>query len=101
MNARLGIEGMHCAGCERLIEETASEIKGVNSIKVSYSSETAEVDFDPAKTSVAAIVATMTDLGYEANEINIKDVEKSAAGTAGSGRKREGIFGKLFVVGRR
>ena len=86
MIEKLKINDMHCTSCEKVIEAEVMKMPGVKSIKVSYSKETAEMEFDTSKTSRNAIIKTINELGYEARQSN--DENKS--------NKGKGIFGGLF-----
>ena len=60
------IKGMHCNSCAVLIQ---NELEGkVNSVKVSYADEKAEIDFDENKISEKEIKEIIKKLGYEASE---------------------------------
>lgn len=103
---KFSIKDMHCTSCEKLIANDVSEIDGVNSIKVSYGTETAEVEFDPSKTSINAIIKKIDDLGYSAKKINGngKSAEHGITRNAGKHdpekQKPVGVFGRLFGAGR-
>jgi copper ion binding protein len=87
MKETLTVKNMHCTSCEKLIESTVSEIKGVKSIKASYAKETVDVEFDPSKTSLDAITKAINKLGYEAKVKNA-ETEKKRTGFLGLfGRK--------------
>ncbi len=70
------IRGMHCNSCASNIE---GELEGkVNSAKVSYSREEAEIDFNPEKISEQEIKEAIKKLGYEAYEGQKKKGNKAA-----------------------
>ena len=52
-------KGMYCASCERIIEETAIDLKGVKSIKMDYATETGQITFDPKKITLKRIFAAI------------------------------------------
>lgn len=65
------VTGMTCAGCETAVKLAAKQIGGVKDAKVSYAKGTAEVTFDPAKTSpdaIAKMIAQKT--GYKTELLN-------------------------------
>ncbi|WP_051335758.1 sulfite exporter TauE/SafE family protein [Methylocapsa acidiphila] len=67
MNAHgvsLRARGMHCSGCEHIIEEAARELAGVRKIKADYPTETVSVSFDPSSTTVQEICAVIARKGY-------------------------------------
>ncbi len=66
---------MHCNSCAANIE---GELENrVNSIKVSYSKEQAEIDFNPEKISEEEIKGTVKRLGYELIEGEKNEKKKS------------------------
>jgi P-type Cu+ transporter len=59
----LGIEGMTCASCARLIEKKLNKLDGV-SATVNYATEKAKVTYDPA-ISVEDLLAAIRATGYQ------------------------------------
>ncbi len=57
-------KGMHCSGCEHIIEDAVRKLPGVQRIKADYPTETVAVVFDPALTNVEDICAAVTRKGY-------------------------------------
>ena len=47
--------GMHCHGCEHIIERAARSLPGVRRISADYPTETVSVDFDSGLTSLDEI----------------------------------------------
>jgi uncharacterized protein len=70
MKKTFQIKGMHCNSCAMNIENELKE--KVNSIKVSYSKEKAEIDFDENKISEKEIKESIKKLGYDIEEIQNK-----------------------------
>ncbi len=69
------VRGMHCNSCASNVE---GELENkVNSIKVSYSREEAEIDFDESKISEHEIKEAIKKLGYELVEKENKKKSKS------------------------
>lgn len=62
---QLSIEGMSCDHCVRAVRSALSDIPGVEVKRVEVGA--AEVAFDPARTSRAAIVDAVNDEGYTAH----------------------------------
>uniref|UniRef100_A0A2K6A368 P-type Cu(+) transporter n=1 Tax=Mandrillus leucophaeus TaxID=9568 RepID=A0A2K6A368_MANLE len=52
---QLRIDGMHCKSCVLNIEENIGQLLGVQSIKVSLENKTAQVQYDPSRTSPVAL----------------------------------------------
>ena len=63
--AELKISGMHCATCAVSVEEALAGVKDVSSAQVNFGTETAQVEFDPKKTSLAELEKAVRDAGYE------------------------------------
>lgn len=76
------VKGMHCASCAGIIEKTFKKTEGVQSVEVNYGTETAKVDFDPAKTNPHHLSGTIEKLGYslEVPEDNSMAMEASKMG---------------------
>lgn len=60
------VEGMHCASCGMLIDETLEDLDGVTSSTTSLRTSLARVDLDPARCSPADVVAAIGEAGYTA-----------------------------------
>jgi copper chaperone CopZ len=60
----IGIAGMHCASCAKLISESLLELKGVEEASVSFPDEKAEIVFDPEKVTLEKIEGELGELGY-------------------------------------
>jgi len=63
--AELKITGMHCATCAVTVEEALAGVKDVDSAQVNFGTETAHVEFDPKKTSLAELEKAVRDAGYD------------------------------------
>ena len=55
------IEGMTCAGCEAGVKLAATAISGVQDAKASFKNGTADITFDPTKTTPDAIAKAITE----------------------------------------
>ena len=60
----LHARGMHCSGCEHIIEGSVRQLPGVQRVKADYPTETVKVVFDPALTNIEEICASVTRKGY-------------------------------------
>ncbi|WP_243438623.1 heavy metal translocating P-type ATPase [Fundidesulfovibrio soli] len=60
----LPVTGMHCAACSGRIERVLSQMPGVESAVVNLASETLDVQWDPARTSLEAIADRLAGLGF-------------------------------------
>ncbi len=62
--ADLPVTGMTCAACSSRVQNTLSELKGVEKASVNLAVGQATVYYNPAETSVDEFVKTIKDLGY-------------------------------------
>ncbi len=62
-------KGMHCTSCERLIEKSAENIEGLQSIKADYATEDVEVTFDENRTNMGDIFKAIEEKGYDCSLI--------------------------------
>lgn len=60
------VEGMTCAACASGLKATLGREKGVLAAEVDYEKTTANISFDPAKTSIEKLIAAIGKLGYVA-----------------------------------
>lgn len=63
--AELMISGMHCATCAITIEESLSKLKDVSKAQVNFGTDTAHIEFDPAKVTLAELEKAVREAGYE------------------------------------
>lgn len=63
--AELKITGMHCATCAISVEEALAAVRDVDAAQVNFGTETARVEYDPQKVSLAALEAAVKDAGYD------------------------------------
>jgi len=70
------VVGMHCASCAINIETRLKKLDGVQTCEVSYASDKAKIDYDPAQVTIETMNAEIKKLGYElrpdyqANHVN-------------------------------
>ncbi|MDZ4202833.1 MAG: heavy metal translocating P-type ATPase [Gallionella sp.] len=74
-HAELQITGMRCASCSGRLEKNLNEMPGAEAV-VNIATEKASVTFDPAVTSVEAIIATVRKAGFDAHEARDFAAEK-------------------------
>jgi copper chaperone CopZ len=55
------VEGMTCAGCEAGVKLAAKAINGVHDAQASFKSGTADITYDPTKTTPDAIAEVITE----------------------------------------
>lgn len=66
-NVRLTITGMHCGGCVKSVTRVLEELEGVEQVNVSLEGY-AYIQFDEQKVSVAQLIETIEDAGFDATE---------------------------------
>jgi len=84
---RFPIEGMTCTSCASRITRVVRKLDGVESFKVDLGSDSGDVAFDPARTSLVAIAAAVHRAGYEAQ------IERAEAFTPAKPRSLRGRLG--------
>ena len=60
----LSIKGMHCGGCAAKVSTALKSLPGTKVEEVAVGS--ARVSFDPQKTSAAALIVAVDNLGFKA-----------------------------------
>lgn len=65
----LHVEGMTCGGCAISTRIVLERLPGVEKATVSYEKSRAVVTFDPARVSVAQMIAAVKTLGYTATVV--------------------------------
>lgn len=64
----LDIVGMNCSGCANSINSYLSKLEGVKKVEVSFSSETAKVDFEENLIAIPKIISSIKSLGFDVVE---------------------------------
>ncbi len=57
----LKVTGMTCGGCEAAVQHAARNVDGVKAVKANSDKGIAEVTYDPAKTTPAAIAKVISE----------------------------------------
>lgn len=65
----LHVEGMTCGGCTLATRKVLERLDGVTSADVSYEKKQAVVIYDPAKVTVAQMIAAVATLKYTATAV--------------------------------
>jgi heavy metal translocating P-type ATPase len=94
----VGVDGMHSATCETFLETRAETLDGVVGVEASYITETVRVDYDPERTSRAAIAETLSTAGYAAVPREEDSVVPGGVRDAGS-RGLETVLGYRYAIG--
>jgi uncharacterized protein len=56
--------GMHCPGCEHIIEDSVRRLSGVRSVKADYPTETVKLVFDPELVRLEDVYSAIARKGY-------------------------------------
>ncbi|WP_291314379.1 heavy metal translocating P-type ATPase [Corynebacterium sp. UBA2622] len=86
----LGVTGMTCTSCSARVQRKLNRVDGVEAA-VNYSTETATVDYDPARTTPDDLIRVIRGAGYDAFPLSPAqpgDAADSAVGTDAA-RERE------------
>lgn len=71
----LKVSGMHCGACAKTVEQAAKKIEGVTAAKASQPKGTAEITYDPTKTTpdaIARIISQKTPFKAEVSKADKK-----------------------------
>jgi len=60
----LAVPDMNCAVCPITVKKVLLKVEGVKAVQVDLDSRKATVNFDNAKTNVAALIHATTEAGY-------------------------------------
>lgn len=61
----IGVQGMTCASCVGRVERALGKLEGVHEATVNLATERASVSFDPARTSLPALLDSVEKSGYQ------------------------------------
>ena len=67
----LPIEGMTCASCAATVQEALAGASGVSSAGVNFATNKAAVDYDNAQTTVAELIKTVREAGYNCGKASV------------------------------
>ena len=78
---------MTCTSCSSRVQRKLNKVDGVEA-SVNFSTETASVDYDPARTDRESLIQVVRDAGYDAFAMSAagageSDADESAAGASG------------------
>lgn len=69
ISVELAIDGMHCASCGLLIDETVEELEGVEECSTDLRRRRSRIAFDPNQVTAEEITAAIGEVGYEARPL--------------------------------
>lgn len=64
-NVNLSVEGMHCEGCSKRLENMLNELEGVESANVSLEEKTADVNYNEEEITIEEIKEAIIDAGFD------------------------------------
>ncbi|MCK9201927.1 MAG: heavy metal translocating P-type ATPase [Gallionella sp.] len=96
-HAELQITGMRCASCSGRLEKNLNEMPGAEAV-VNIATEKASVTFDPAVTSVDAIIATVRKAGFDAHAARDFAAEKQARAAMLRGERNLFLISALLTA---
>ena len=64
------VPGIHCAGCISRIEKTLNALPAVSAARVNLSTRRVAVDWRPGAMNEEAVIAALSELGYQARPFN-------------------------------
>lgn len=96
----LQIDGLHCAACAWLVDNSLRRLDGMIDIQVNASSGRAEARFDPARVALSRILATIHTLGFEPRPISFTAAAPQDGAERRAALKRLGVagFGMMQVM---
>jgi len=71
----VSIGGMSCTGCEETIQNNVGKLKGIRSVKASYTAGNAIIEFFPDKVDTLKIKEAITGSGYAVKKFIIPNRE--------------------------
>ena len=91
--AALLLEGVRCAACTWLIEQSLRRMPGVLGAEVHYADHRATVRWDPARLQLSSILRAVTRIGYRASPFDPQRIAPLARA-----ERRDALW-RLFVAG--
>lgn len=89
----LHIEGMHCAACAWLLENSLSQLDGLTDIHVNPASARAQVRFEPGRVALSRVLERIHALGYVPKPLSICAADRDG------GSERRLALKRLAVAG--
>ncbi len=72
---KLSTRGMHCPGCEKIIEKAALSLNGIKSVKSNLINEQTTIEFDESITNLDNIKKAIDNKGYQCETIDTQKKE--------------------------
>ena len=58
------VEGMSCAGCERVVQNTLDKVRGVHRSTADFQNASVAIEYDSAETDIENLRTALQVLGY-------------------------------------
>lgn len=96
----LQIDGMHCAACAWLIENSLRRLSGITDVQVNPGSGRAELRYDSTRLALSHLLATINTLGFEPRPIAFTRGPEEADAERRAALKRLAVagFGMMQVM---
>ncbi|MDP1673297.1 MAG: heavy metal translocating P-type ATPase [Burkholderiales bacterium] len=91
--ASLLIDGVTCAACVWLIEQSIARLTGVSAVSLNYATRRARVRWDSRVTALSTILGAVSGLGYSAHPYDAGRAEERLR------RERGVLLWRLFIAG--
>ena len=83
----LSIHGMHCTGCEAVIENAVKQLPGIDSVSADYTGDKVQVCFDETLITQEKIIACIESYGYQAEPEKFADAQSSIMNATNESRR--------------
>jgi Cu2+-exporting ATPase len=87
------LDGMHCAACVWLIENSLQRLRGISDVCVNLTDTRAQLRFDPQQLQLSELLRTLQKLGYQPRPLSLGD------GGRQSDEARRAALRRLAVAG--
>lgn len=91
--ARLLVDGLHCAACVWLVEKAAAGVDGVVSAEVNLARRSMKIQWKKDKPALGAMIKTLDRFGYKAVPYDLEEAGRSAA------RRRRDLMLRMGFAG--
>jgi Cu2+-exporting ATPase len=94
------LEGVRCAACAWLIDQRLARVDGVRRASVNPATARVQVEFEPARVGLAAVLRAIAELGYRPHVLGAADTLAIATRERRSALKRLAVagFGMMQVM---
>ena len=65
----LAVDNVYCSACPHIVKQSLAKVAGVKAADVSYEKKTATVTYDDQQTTLAALTAATTQVGYPSHPL--------------------------------